>query len=165
MKRSLFCIFISTLFFVSCSTAPEPQKTQLQIREFQTRTFQVKDQKLVLKAMLNVLQDDGYIVKNVVSDMGLLSAVKEADVESKGEAFAASFFAGIHARWKKAQIIEATCNVSEHADTCKVRASFVMKVLDNKGGIIDLKQVEDQNYYQEFFSKVDKSIFLQKQGL
>ena len=40
-----------------------------------------------------------------------------------------------------------------------------MKVLDNKGGIIDLKQVEDQNYYQEFFSKVDKSIFLQKQGL
>ena len=64
MKKSLFCIFIITLFFVGCSTAPEPQKTQLQIIEFQTRTFQVKDQKLVLKAMLNVLQDDGYIVKN-----------------------------------------------------------------------------------------------------
>lgn len=165
MKKSVFGILFIAFIFVACSTAPEPQKTQLQIREFQTRTFQVKDQKLVLKAMLNVLQDDGYIVKNVVSDMGLLSAVKEADVESKGEAFAAAFFAGYNARWKKAQIIEATCNVSEHADSCKVRASFVMKVLDNKGGIMDLKQVDDQNYYQEFFSKVDKSIFLQKQGL
>jgi PBP1b-binding outer membrane lipoprotein LpoB len=165
MRKFLIGILFITFFFAGCSRAPEPQKTQLQIREFQTRTFQVKDQKLVLKAMLNVLQDDGYIVKNVVSDMGLLSAVKEADVESKGEAFAAAFFGGQNARWKKAQIIEATCNVSEHADTCKVRASFVMKVLDNKGGIIDLKQVDDQNYYQDFFSKVDKSIFLQKQGL
>lgn len=165
MKKKVFWVFIIACFFAACSIAPEPQKTQLQIREFQTRTFQVKDQKLVLKAMLNVLQDDGYIVKNVVSDMGLLSAVKEVDVESMGEAFAAAFFSGYNARWKKAQIIEATCNVSEHADTTKVRASFVMKVLDNKGGIMNLKQVDDQNYYQEFFSKVDKSIFLQKQGL
>lgn len=165
MKKSLLCILVSALLFAGCSTAPEPQKTQLQIREFQTRTFQVKDQKIVLKAMLNVLQDDGYIVRNVVSDMGLLSAVKEVDIESKGEAFAAVFFAGIHARYKKAQVIEATCNVSEHHDACKVRVSFVMKVLDNKGGILDLKQVDDEKYYQEFFSKVDKSIFLQKQGL
>ena len=36
--------------------------------------------KLVMKAMLNVLQDDGYVVKNAVVDLGLITATKEIDV-------------------------------------------------------------------------------------
>jgi hypothetical protein len=48
-------------------SGPRPNalpQTQLQTREFQTREFDTNDVKLILKAMLNVLQDDGFVVKN-----------------------------------------------------------------------------------------------------
>jgi len=37
--------------------------------------------------------------------------------------------------------------------------------LDNKGGIREVKQIEEEKYYQDFFSKVDKGIFIQKEKL
>jgi len=120
---------------------------------------------MIMKAMLNVLQDDGFIVKNAVTDLGLLSAEKTLDIENKGEAFLAAFFAGAQARWKKASVIECTANVSEYGNQSRVRVNFQLKILDNKGGIVEVKQILDEKYYQDFFSKVDKGIFIQKEKL
>src|SRR5262252_4677186 len=63
-----------------CAATTPPAKTQLEIREFQTRDFDVSDARLVMKAMLNVLQDDGYVVKNAVVDLGLITATRETDL-------------------------------------------------------------------------------------
>lgn len=53
-------LFILSVFAYGCaSTAVTPRMTQLQIREFQARPDEINDTKLVMKAMLNVLQDDG----------------------------------------------------------------------------------------------------------
>lgn len=165
MRKRWIISFLAFLFAFGCATAPPIQKTQLQIREFQTRTYDTNDVKLVMKAMLNVLQDEGYIVKNAVPELGLLTAEKQADVESKTEAFFAAFFAGAQARWKKACFIECSANVSEHGKQTRVRVNFQSKILDNKGGIVELKQIEDEKYYQDFFSRVDKGIFIQKEKL
>jgi ribosomal protein S8 len=155
-----------SIFAFGCATTGViPEKTQLQIREFQTRTYETNDTKMVMKAMLNVLQDEGFIVKNAVVDLGLLSAEKQVDVESKSEAFWAAFFLGAQATWKKAYIIECSANVSEFGTQTRVRVNFQSKILDNKGGIREIKQIEDEKYYQEFFSKVDKGIFIQKEKL
>lgn len=165
MRRILILSIIS-IFVIGCATTNiTPPMTQLQIREFQTRTYETNDIKMVMKAMLNVLQDEGFIVKNAVMDLGLLSAEKSVDIESKGEAFFAAFFAGVHARWKKASIIECTANVSDFGKQTRVRVNFQVKILDNKGGIVELKQIDDEKYYQEFFSKVDKGIFIQKEKI
>jgi len=56
--------------------------TQTQIREFQTRYYDTNDVKLVMKSVLNVLQDDGFIVKNAVPELGLLTANKEIDLSN-----------------------------------------------------------------------------------
>jgi hypothetical protein len=40
-----------------------------------------------------------------------------------------------------------------------------MKVMDNRGNVIKVGQLEDAKYYQDFFSKVDKGIFIQKEKL
>ena len=166
MKKVCSLLIIILLSISGCATTGvTPQKTQLQIREFQTRTYETNDVKMVMKALLNVLQDDGFIVKSAVVELGLLSAIKEVDIESKGERFWAGFFAGIHARWKKNKIIEVTANVSEFGTRTRVRANFQAKVLDNKGGILEVKQIENEKYYQEFFSKVDKGIFIQKEKI
>jgi hypothetical protein len=166
MKKISVAPVLLMLFVFGCATTGvTPQKTQLQIREFQTRSYETNDIKMVMKAMLNVLQDDSFIVKNAVLDLGLLSAEKSVDVESKGEAFMAAFFMGANARWKKASIIECTGNISEYGKLTRVRVNFQIKVLDNKGGIVEVKQIEEEKYYQEFFSKVDKGIFIQKEKL
>jgi hypothetical protein len=166
MKKSLYVSFVIALFAFSCaSTNVTPEKTQLQVREYQTRTFDTNDTKMVMKAMLNVLQDDGFIVKNAVVDLGLLTAEKEVDVESSGEKFLAIFFMGVNASWKKNMILEATANVSPFGERTRVRVNFQAKVMDNRGGVLKVQQVEDEKYYQDFFSKVDKAIFIQKEKL
>ena len=165
MKNVIISSIVLIIIIAGCATAPKPQKTQLQIREFQTRTYTDVDSKLVMKAMFNVLQDDGFIVENAVPELGLLTAVREVDIEDKGKAFAAAFFGGVHARWKKNSVVEASCNVSDIKDGCKVRVNFQQKILDNKGGIVEIRQVDEQEFYQTFFNKVSKSIFIQKMGL
>jgi len=163
MRLRFFAIII-VCFLAGCATTNiTPQQSQLQIREFQTKSYETTDSKMVMKAMLNVLQDDGFIVKNAVLDLGLLSAEKTVDIEKGGEKFWATFANGANATWKKASIIECTGNISEFGDTIKVRVNFQLKMLDNKGGILKVEQINDEKYYQNFFMKVDKGIFLQKE--
>lgn len=166
MKRVCSLLLVLTLFVFGCAAREiKPQKTQLQIREFQTRTFDTSDSKMVMKAMLNVLQDDGFIVKNAATELGLITAQKEVDVENTGEKFWAIFWMGIFGTWKKSARVECTANVSNFGAQTKVRVNFQMKVLDNRGGIREVRKIEDQKYYQNFFAKVQKGIFIQKEQL
>lgn len=157
------------LSFVVFGCVPQgaivPEKTQLQIREFQTRSYETNDTKMVMKALLNVLQDDGFIVKNANTELGLLTSTKEVDVQNSGEAILSTLLAGDKARYKKNSIIECSANVSEFGKETKVRVNFQVKTLDNQGGVMNVKPIEDGNYYQTFFSKVDKGIFIQKEKL
>lgn len=166
MKKISIFSFILIVFVSGCATTgTAPPKTQLQIREFQTRTFETNDIKMVMKALLNVLQDEGFIVKHASVELGLLNATKEVDIENKGEAVLLILLVGADARWKKNSIIECTGNVSEFGNQMRVRVNFQMKVMDNRGNVIKVGQIEDAKYYQDFFSKVDKGIFIQKEKL
>lgn len=99
MRATLVAAVLLFSFTFGCvPMPPKPQQTQLQIREFQTRTYETKDTKMVMKAMLNVLQDDGFIVKNANVDLGLITATKELDVENKGAALFAALLGGHNAR-------------------------------------------------------------------
>lgn len=166
MRKIWVLPIILGLFGFGCATRGiTPEKTQLQIREFQTRTYETNDTKMIMKAMINVLQDDGFIVKNAVLDLGLVTAEKSVDIEDPSEAGWAKFWWGKMATWKKASIIECTANISDYGNQVRVRVNFQMKLLDNKGGIVEIKQIDDEKYYQDFFSKVDKGIFIQKEKL
>ena len=166
MDRILYCLVFVIIFNIGCATGPvTPPKTQLEIREFQTRDYDTPDMKMVMKSLLNVLQDDGYIVKVANVDLGLLSATKEVNIENKGEAFILVLLAGHNARWKKNSIIECSGNVTQMGKVCKVRMNFQVKTMDNKGGVVDVKVIEDPTFYQSFFAKVDKGIFIGKQKL
>ncbi len=165
MKQIFIISILISFFITNCASSPKTEKIQLQIRAIQTRTYEISESKLVLKAMLNVLQDDGFIVKTAVPELGLLTATKEIDIERMSESMPAFFFGGANARWKKNSIIEATCNVSCFRDKCKIRVNFTQKILDNLGGIIEIRQIYDQKFYQTFFTKLDKSIYIQRMGL
>ncbi|MEW6144439.1 MAG: hypothetical protein AB1598_05420 [Thermodesulfobacteriota bacterium] len=167
MKYTLALLSLLFAFMLSCAPATnvEPEKTQLQIREYQTRTYEVKDPLMVMKAVANVLQDDGYIIKDAEVDLGIISASKEVDIESGWEAFFSVLAFGANARWKKNMIIESTANVSGFGDKVKVRVNFQAKALNNKGEVIEVAQIEEEKFYQDFFAKVDKGIFIQKEEI
>lgn len=141
----------------------DPRMSQLQIREFQTRAFQTSDTLLVMKALLNVLQDDFYIIKNADAALGLVTATKEVDVDNRG--FWKRAFADDNDRFKKNAIVECSGTVDGHGRRTRVRVNFQVKTYDNLGAVMGVVQVQDQKFYQEFFSKVDKGIFLAKEKL
>ena len=166
MKKLWVLPFLLNICIFACATTGvTPERTQLQIREFQTRSYETNNTLMVMKALLNVLQDDYFIVKNADKDLGLLTATKEIDVESKSEVFWTSVWSGENARWKKNCIIECSGNVSAFGNKTRVRVNFQMKTLNNKGEVMEVKQIEDPVYYQNFFSKVDKGIFIEKEGI
>ena len=63
-----------------CAPNIPPARTQLEVRAFQTYTFDTADSKLVMKAMFNALQDEGYVVRNAVIELGLITATREVDL-------------------------------------------------------------------------------------
>ena len=65
----------------------------------------------------------------------------------------------------KVATIETTANVTEYGKSMRVRVNFKRKLLNVYGNAQFIDDVNDEKYYQDFFSKVDKAIFLQKQKI
>lgn len=165
-KSSFISLALLAVMLTGCAPhVTEVPLTQLQIRELQTKEFETNNTKLVMKSMINVLQDEGFIVKNAVVEMGLLSAEKTVSVENKNDVFFAQLADGPNARWNKQEIIEASANVSEFGQKTRVRMNFQRKTLDNFGCPKDVVTLQDELYYQSFFEKVSKGIFIQEQEI
>lgn len=98
-------------------------------------------------------------------DLGLLSAEKQVDVQNNAEAFFAVLFAGVDARYKKNSVVECSVNVSDFGSSSRVRANFQMRLVNNKGELMEVKPLRDEAFYRDFFAKVDKAIFLAKERL
>jgi len=186
-RRSFWFVVALALVAGGCASSAKPAKTQLETRELQTRTFDTKDEKLVMKAMLNVLQDDGYVVKNAVTDLGLITATHESDL-APGRSGGGDVLGGLgglvilggggnggggwgigtqtsEPSFRKTEQIEFTGNVSEFGEQTKVRVSFQRKVLDNRGEVVEVQPIDDGDFYQNFFSRMDKGLFLQNENL
>src|SRR5215467_4584613 len=174
-------LLLAAAWMAACAPTAKTPKTQLEVREFQTRTFDIADGKLVMKAMLNVLQDDGYVVKNAVVELGLITASKDIDIapgrsgpNGGGVLGGTVIFGGrggivfgpqTSPTYRKTEVRDFTGNVSEFGAQTKVRVSFQSKVLDNRGETVSVEPIDDPVFYQDFFSRMDKSLFLQKEHL
>jgi len=144
---------------------PTPTATPMQVRAIQSREFSTTDDRMVMKAVLNVLQDEGFIAKNAVTDLGLISAMKETDVSKRSDQIWGSIFAGPDARWPMMDVIEATANISPFGKSTRVRISFHQRVLDNRGATMSTFEITDALIYRDFFAKVDKGLFIEKQRI
>ncbi|MBS0650378.1 MAG: hypothetical protein JSR93_04380 [Verrucomicrobia bacterium] len=163
---ALFAIFFSlALFCTGCHNGSDEPLTQLQIREIQSRTFAARDAKVVIKEMINVLQDDAFIVKHANLELGLLSAEKDIDVENGWSRFFSVMASSRDARWKKNCLVEISANVTQFGDETRVRVNFQQKLFDNFGRVMKVHPIYDVEYYQEFFSKVSKGLFIQEEKI
>ncbi len=173
MKKILLALFVLCLALPVSAKKTSSQDiitpmTQLEKRQFQTRTYDSTDKALVMKAMLNVLQDEGFIVYNANPLLGFVYGVKDFDTSDPNIDISKEFgLSKSRLNWNgvKVATIETTANVTEYGKSMRVRINFKRKLLNIYGNAQFIDDINDENYYQDFFSKVDKAIFLQKQKI
>lgn len=153
--------FLLLLFCFGCAKNPDPHLVQLQMRSMQTRSYAHQTVKGIIKEIVNVLQDEGYIVRNINPELGVLTAEKSVDIEKFSSVFWAYIFSGRQGSWKKQSIVEMTTNISQFQDVVRVRTTFQLKILDNFGRVVKIHPIAEEKYYQAFFDKVQKGVLTQ----
>ncbi len=173
IKRILVIVFVLLMALPAVARKRQQEEiitpmTQLEKRQFQTRTYQSSDKALVMKAMLNVLQDEGFIVYNANPLLGFIYGVKDFDTSDPNIDISKEFgLSKARLNWNgvKVATVETTANVTEYGKSMRVRVNFKRKLLNVYGNAQFIDDILDETYYQDFFSKVDKAIFLQKQKI
>ncbi|MBB65574.1 MAG: hypothetical protein CMO81_10985 [Waddliaceae bacterium] len=156
------CLALPLLTSACISEGHSPPITQSEIRDIQTHHFATTDTKAVMKAMLNVLQDEGYNINNANLELGLISASKSEDLETPTGKFLHALLADPNHRFLKLEDINVSANISSHGNQTKVRVSFQTATKDNVGGTVATRQVLQRGIYQNFYNKVSKSIFFEE---
>ena len=159
MIRFLFL----ALLLCSCST-PTPREmyvppvTPIKYKDFHSAAFDTTQLAPVMKGILTVLQDDGYVIRNVNQNLGFISATKEIDTEKEVEKCWSQFMNGDRAHWYKNRIIEVSFKASVKNQNVVVRALFQQKNVDNRGLIVDINDIENRKFYTDFFIRVEDAI-------
>ncbi len=149
----------------------KPELTQLQTRELQTRSYETEDTTKVLQIALAVLQDDGFVVQNANTDIGLLSASKslhEVGVDDMETAFAKGFFGLGSVTSQEFSTVQSTVTVTPFGKKTRVRLSVRLSSTEIgglSGANVKYESVTDPEFYQEFFTKLEKGIFIEQQQL
>lgn len=168
------------LLLGGCATAhnsvlPSLVPGALEARQAQSRSFEVADQRLVLKAALNVLQDEGFVVRQVNLELGMVTAVKEwrsarantglriAKWIAAPMTYGASLL--IPSGSNELTAVEAIVNVSPESERTRVRISLVAKVTSTEGRVRSVQPVEDARAYQDLLAHLDRAVYLEKEGL
>lgn len=164
---SLICLLLTCSSVVLAKGSKNeiitPQ-TQLQKRQYQTRNFSGVSKPAVMKAMLNVLQDQGFMVYNANPMLGFISGSKEFSPSDKSIDMQREF-GSTRTYGAVVAVVEATANVSEFGKDVRVRINFKRKLLNIYGNAQKIEEITDEIYYQNFFSSVDKAIFIQQQKI
>lgn len=168
MKKLIWLLLLCTIAALPVSAKSEtPKKTQLEIRQIQTREYNTADKAMVMKAMLNVLQDDGFIIYNANPLLGYIYSEKEFDSTSSSSDICKEFGLSSAIRWAgiTSIVVDSNANVTEFGKKIRVRMSFKLKTINSYGSVSKVTLVDSNDYYKLFFEKVDKAIFLQKQKI
>ena len=65
----------------------------------------------------------------------------------------------------KSEMLEVTANISAFGKQTRVRVNFQRKAIDSSGSSQAMGQIQDASFYQTFFSKVDKGMFISSENL
>jgi hypothetical protein len=152
-----------------CATVEE--QSPVEIREYQTRVYEGVDSLTVYKAVVNALQDDGFVLETSDAYSGIIVATMDSTIVSFGKvaqkAALTAITYGFYWLWadpnvKSTWSINVTANITETPDGIKTRLNFVGKKFDSKGHLVRAEQIQDKSYYHKFFTRIEKSIFLEE---
>ncbi len=168
MKKiiSIFLIILFCSFNLEVLAAKKlPEKTTLELRNIQTYLFDTPNEMLVTRAVINTLQDNGFIIQDVEPELGYIRAKKEVKLKrtDKGRVslYCAEFaYYGIltglsfginapfliiptmHMKNELALhtvIFDPNVNIEKLGRKTKVRFTVIEKILENGDGYTTVK--------------------------
>ena len=152
-KKNILILACLGLIFCPPSYAKQKEASSLEIRQMQTRTYEVKNKKELMEAIVNVLQDRDYLINESNYNLGVVSGYKE----SKEKVFMGQQYVRY----------ETSVQINElGGKSYKVRTNFLKKLIDLTGTPTTKKEIKNpEEFYREFFSQLDKSLFIESQGI
>jgi hypothetical protein len=171
---------VLALLLGACATVQESAVSRLpqaplELRQAQSRTFDSADARLVLKAALNVLQDEGYVIREANAELGLVTGVMEWRSRQPSQglrvlkwvAALPTYGASLLLPTGRTEFsaLEANVNVTQETGGTRVRVSLVSKVTEKNGTVRSVRPVDDPLAYQSLLARLDKAVYLQREGL
>jgi hypothetical protein len=171
MKKMIIIPFIALLAMLGgCNTIPKGTlkiaPEALELRQTQQKNFSIEDAK-IMQAAVGVLQDLGYTIKDSESGLGLLVGEKDRDASTAGGIALSVLGAMFGARipFDKQQKIKLSLVVSPTTVHSKneYRARIaIQRLVWNSDGHVRAETITDAKIYEEFFEKLAKAVFLEK---
>ena len=166
-------LLMGTLLTGCASRGPLlPTRSALQVRQFQTRSFETSDEKLVMRAVLQGLQDAGFQLKQAEAELGMVVATRESFKKGTPKALRIAALLMFYTaplyfltKGNTRTLEEITGTIVGVDGQTRVRLTGQLKLLDGKGRVKDLRWLEDGAFYQGLFARIDKAIFLEQEKL
>lgn len=140
----------------------------LEVRQMQTRQYSTMDEARLLSASAGLLQDLGFSIDSSETKVGLISGSKDRDATDAGQVVGAVVMAalfGVATPIDEHQKIRASVVTNPSMGATSVRVTFQRAVWNTDGRISRLERLDDPEMYQDFFSKLSKSVFLEGQEI
>lgn len=141
-RRTLgaWLVLAASLQLYGCAPQPSedlfaPTEAQMKLRSFQTRTFDVSDRQVALRAVIAVLQDLGFIIERANEPLGLVTAARFSEPNYL-------------------EIVGVTVTVRPQGDG---------RMMIRANAIHNNKPIEDPKVYQNFFASLERSLFITKE--
>ena len=177
LRLVLILGIVSVAILSAC--APRIPKEALQLspeslalRQLQTRRFETKDEKALLASGAALLQDLGFTIEASSTEVGLIVVSKDRSAVEAGQV-ATSIFIGlltaavgapVFIPWDEKQKMRASLVTRPYGpnnENTLVRITFQRVVWNTKKEISKTEPLNDPQFYQEFFDKLSKAVFLQ----
>lgn len=144
--------------------APLTEMSQMQWRSLQTREFNATSDITIHKAIVTAFQDEGFIVTSYNKDIGLITGAVEYN--QVDEATRKWRTGNLQNGWQTIKKIEASATISLiKNEMYSVRINLVQKGISDTGGVLWSQPIAEPQVYSNLFSKIEKSVFLQKEKL
>jgi hypothetical protein len=164
------CVILICLgsFLVACQNrilreALTLSPESLKDRQLQTRIFDDTDEKKILTASAAVLQDLGFTIDETEVRAGVIGCSRDRDVTDPKEVMLsiALVFLGIYLPYaEKQKVLASLVTKPLNHGRIAVRITFQHMVWNSDHVLIKNEQINEPEIYQEFFSKLSKSVFL-----
>lgn len=156
-----------------CATLPgdalAPSETLLSDRSMQCRKYASTNESQILLASSSVLQDLGFLVEESDLELGLIAGSKMRsahDIRQKAAAVVLGLVLGTYVPTDKEQLFRTCVTTHPAGDRhIVVRVTFQRIVWNAADDITTREPLKDPGIYQEFFTRLSKSIFLDAQEI
>lgn len=134
-----FCVGLLLLGVAGCASPPEepvnllaPTEAQAQLRNMQTRSFDISDRNVAMRGVISALQDLGFIIERANEPLGMVTAARFAEP-----------------RYYDVMGITVT-----------VRQSSELQTTIRANAIYNNEPITDPEVYRNFFATLERSFVL-----